>query len=96
MQPISYHITPLIINALGADTHTHTHTHVHMNKKNFKKPGVLSLQTCMPGLTSSYLAKKLLTAHSTGNIGYHWLPPYMAKYWRGKILVNVWLPYFWW
>ena len=44
--PISHHITPLVINALGGrHTHTHTHKHTHKhtyqcaNKNDFNKPG---------------------------------------------------------
>ena len=29
MESISCHITPLVINSLGEDTHTHAHAHVH-------------------------------------------------------------------
>ena len=29
MESISCHITPLVINSQGADTHTNTHTHAH-------------------------------------------------------------------
>ena len=32
MESISCHITPLVINSLGADTHTHTHTHTNTHK----------------------------------------------------------------
>ena len=28
-QSYGVHITPLVINCLGVDTHTHTHTHTH-------------------------------------------------------------------
>ena len=49
-QPISHHITPLVINALGADTQTVTQTHIHtyqcVNNNNFKKPGMCGLQPC--------------------------------------------------
>ena len=48
---ISCHITPLVINSFGVDTHTHTNTHTHthsthtrthtddLHKINFKKLG---------------------------------------------------------
>ena len=45
MESISHHITPLIINNLGADTHTNTHIHTHTDdphRINFKKPGVVA------------------------------------------------------
>ena len=32
---ISHHIMPLVINALGADTHTHARTHTHACKPTF-------------------------------------------------------------
>ena len=28
-QSYGVHVTPLVINSLGVDTHTHTHTHTH-------------------------------------------------------------------
>ena len=45
MGSISHHITPLVIDSLGADTHIHTHTHTHTHiqkfadRSNTKKPG---------------------------------------------------------
>ena len=30
MEPTSHHITPLVINTSGADTHANTHTHTHI------------------------------------------------------------------
>ena len=42
MESISHHITPLVINILGADTHAKTHTHTDdPHRINFKKPGTL-------------------------------------------------------
>ena len=38
-RPISHHITPLVITALGVDTKTNTHTHTRtyqVNKNDFK------------------------------------------------------------
>ena len=49
-RPISHHIMPLIINALGADIQTHTYQ--HGNQNNFKKPGTRGLWLHTPGLTS--------------------------------------------
>ena len=41
MGSISRHITPLVINSLGAGTHTHTHTHTDIRgQSNSKEPGV--------------------------------------------------------
>ena len=52
-RPISYHIMPLVINALGADTERQTdrHTHEFTNKNDFKKPGVYGLRLYVSGLT---------------------------------------------
>ena len=50
-QPISHHITPLVINTLGSGhTDRHTHTYQHMNTNNFKKPGAHSLRPRTRGL----------------------------------------------
>ena len=37
MGSISHHITPLVINSFGVDTHTHTHTHRRLRTNNSKK-----------------------------------------------------------
>ena len=63
MGSISFHITPLVIIALRANTHAHTrtcthahartHTHTHTNvrgQSNSKKPGA-----CPPRFKSTYL-----------------------------------------
>ena len=53
-QPISHHINPQIINALGR-RHTHTQTYGTQNKKNiFKKPGMSNLPPCMLGLNLNF------------------------------------------
>ena len=44
--PISHHIMPMVINALGGG---HTHTNRHANQSNFKKPGTCG-QKRLPGL----------------------------------------------
>ena len=41
MESIPRHITPLVINSLGADTNTHIYRRPHRN--NYKKPGALGL-----------------------------------------------------
>ena len=43
------YITPLVINALRADTQTHTHTDAP-TKSNFKKPSACGLWRCAPDL----------------------------------------------
>ena len=48
-QPISHHITTLVVNALRGG-HTDTHTYQRMNQNNFKKPGVRGLWPRAPGL----------------------------------------------
>ena len=48
-QPISHHITPLIINALRVG-HRHTDTYRHANQSNFKKPSTHSRRLRVPGL----------------------------------------------
>ena len=50
--PISYHITPLVINALGGrhiDTNTHTHTQSHtvMHKQIQETRHVAEGHTCL-------------------------------------------------
>ena len=52
-QPISHHITPLVINALGGGTHTQAHIPRHANENNFKKPGTCGLWLRAPGLQIS-------------------------------------------
>ena len=59
MGSISYHIMPLVINNLGADTHTHTYTHKHiyrslLYRNNFKKPGAYQPVAGMPGLINNH------------------------------------------
>ena len=54
-RPISHHITPLPINALGGghtDKQTDRHTYQRVSKNDFKKAGV---QPCVPGLTITNL-----------------------------------------
>ena len=48
MESISLHITPLVINSLGVDTHTHMYRRLHKN--NFKKPGAPATGQRMPDL----------------------------------------------
>ena len=45
MGSISCHITPLIINSLGAGTHTHTHTHTRAHTHTHTHTSIQYLQT---------------------------------------------------
>ena len=47
------YITPLVINALGADTETNTHTYRHVKKNDFKKLGAHGQRSHAPGLIKS-------------------------------------------
>ena len=67
-QSYGVHITPLVINSLGADTHTHTHKHTYrrLHRNNFKKPGVRWPAAGTPGLINALTVT--LVGHS---LNYH-------------------------
>ena len=54
-QPISHHITPLVINALRGG-HTDTHAYRRANQSNFKKPGARGQRLQAPGLKTLFKA----------------------------------------
>ena len=62
-QSISHHITPLVINSIGADTQTDRQTHTHIATDAWtKKPGAPVLK--MNSLYWSYLPKDAFLIHN--------------------------------
>ena len=73
-QPVSHHITPLVINALeGRHTDTHTHTYRRANKNNFKKSGTRFNKLKIKQVDSSLCKHQVCISSAEMNSKSHYL-----------------------